>query len=387
MKLYIGMDVDKDKCIITSLDKNGEQIDQYRIENNSTEIERFIQKTPRNAEIALESSTCSKPIYQQLKKHGMKVHMAAPGKISLISKSKKKTDPNDSRLLADLLRLGYLPESYVPNDEIENLRKLVRYRRSLGEKKTVVKNQVHAILMRNGIKHGFSDFFGRDGTRFLKNQSLPLTEQTILEGGLREIGFLYEESNVMDLRLAEIAMEYKDVRLLMSIPGVGYYSALVIISEIGDISRFPCAKKLVGYAGLAPRVYQSGNIKRYGRISKDGPSILRWVLTIAAEGAIKKSGKLKRFHARLNKHIGYSKAVVATARKLLIIIFHMLTNGVKYEERDDDLTHRKIRMMETKSKRMKRLKDKKTPIIEKHKKLMNKGMKMLINSDSDANLG
>lgn len=387
MKLYIGMDVDKDKCLITSLDKDGEQIDQYSIENTSLEVEQFIQKTPHDAEIALESSTCSKPIYQQLKKHDMNVHMASPGKISLISKSKKKTDPNDSRLLADLLRLGYLPESYVPTDEMENLRKLVRYRRSLGEKGTVVKNQVHAVLMRNGIRHGFSDLFGRDGMRFLKNQRLPLTEQIILEGCLREIGFLSEEINVMDLRLAEIAMEYTDVQLLMSIPGVGYYSALVIISEIGDISRFPTAKKLVGYAGLAPRVYQSGSTKRYGRISKDGSNILRWTLTLAAQGVIRKSGKLHRFHTRLSNRIGYSKAVVATARKLLVIIYHMLTTGEKYEERDDDLTDRKMKRMEMKSKRMKRLKKRNTSTIERHEKLMKKGMKMLINSESVTALG
>ena len=106
-----------------------------------------------------------------------------------------------------------------------------------------------------------------------QNQRLPLTEQTILKGGLREIGFLSEEINIMNMRLAEIAMEYKDIQLLMSIPGVGYYSALVIISEIRDIPRFPCAKKLAGYAGLAPRVCQPGNIKRYGRISKDGSQI------------------------------------------------------------------------------------------------------------------
>lgn len=313
--------------------------------------------------------------------------MASPGKISLISQSKKKTDSNDSRLLADLLRLGYLPESYVPSKEIGNLRKLVRYRRSLGEKGTAVKNQIHAILQRNGIKHGFSDLFGRDGMGFLKKQSLTLTEQTILEGCLREIGYLSYEINVMDMRLAEIAMKYKNVHLLMSIPGVGYYSALVILAEIGDISRFPTAKKLVGYAGLAPRVYQSGNTKRYGRISKDGPSILRWVLTIAAEGTIKKPGKLKRFYTRLSKRIGYSKAIVATARKLLTIIYHMLTKGEEYEERDDDLTYRKIRRMRTKSKRMKRFKEKKTPIIEKHKRLMEKGMKMLINSESFTSMG
>jgi len=380
--MYIGMDVDKDKCHVALIDENGEEIERYQMENNPKELDRFIQKTPSDVEIALESSTCSKPIYWQLKKNDIKVHMAAPSKIALISQSKKKTDPNDSRLPADLLRLNYLPCSYVPTEEIEDLRKILRYRKSLGEKRTVTKNQIHAILQRNGIKHGFSDLFGRDGIRFLKKQKLSSLEEIILQGCIRGIGFLSYEIDIMDMRLAEIAEKSKSACLLMSIPGVDYYSALVILSEIGDIYRFPNPKKLVGYSGLAPRVYQSGKTKHHGHISKDGPSILRWVLTIAAQGAIKKPGKLQRFYRRLSKRIGESKAIVATARKLLIIIYHMLTKHEEYEERDDDLTNRKIRRMKAKSKRMNRIKEIGTLMDEKHKKLIDKGVKMLINSES-----
>jgi transposase len=376
------MDVDKDKCHVAIIDENGEEIERYQIENNSKELDRFIQRTPSDAEIALESSTCSKPIYWQLKKNKIKVHMAAPGKIALISQSKKKTDPNDSRLLADLLRLNYLPKSYVPTEEIEDLRKMLRYRKSLGEKRAVTKNQIHAILQRNGIKQGFSDLFGRDGIRFLKNQKLPTLEEIILQGCIREIGFLSYEIDTMDMRLAELAEKNEHAHLLMSIPGIDYYSALVILSEIGDIHRFTNSKKLIGYSGLAPRVYQSGKTKHQGHISKDGPSILRWVLTIAVHGVIKKSCKLRRFYLRLSKRIGESKAIVATARKLLIIIYHMLTKQKEYEERDDDLTSRKIRRMKAKSKRIKRLKETGTLIDKRHKRLIVKGVKMLINSES-----
>ncbi|MFW6173384.1 MAG: IS110 family transposase [Elusimicrobiota bacterium] len=376
------MDVDKDKCNITCLDESGEEIEQYEMENNSKNLKRFIRKTPKDAEIALESSTCSKPIYWMLKKKDLKVYMAAPGKIKLISQSKKKTDTNDSRLLADLLRLNYLPQSYVPTKEIEDLRKILRYRKNLGEKRTVTKNQIHAILQRNGIKHGFSDLFGRDGIRFLKKQKLPSLEKIVLQGCTREIGFLSYEIDIIDMRLAEIAEKYKQTRLLMSIPGVDYYSALVILSEIGDIYRFPTAKKLVGYSGLAPRVYQSGKTKHHGHISKDGPSILRWVLTLSAHGVIKKPGKLRRFYLRLSKRVGKSKAIVATARKLLIIIYHMLTKQQEYEERDDDLTNRKIKRMKSKSKRINRLKETGKLVDEKYKKLTEKGIKMLINSES-----
>ena len=379
---YIGIDVDKDKCNITTIDENGEEIEQYHIENNTKELNKFIKKTPQDAEIAMESSTCSKPIYWMLKKKGLKVYMAAPGKIKLISQSKKKTDPHDSRLLADLLRLNYLPKSYVPTEDIEDLRKLLRHRKNLGEKRTMTKNQIHAILQRNGIKHGFTDLFGRDGIQFLKQQNLPQLEEIILQGCIRELGFFSYEINITDMRLAAIAETDKQTRLLMSIPGVDYYSALVILSEIGDIYRFPNAKKLVGYAGLAPRVYQSGKTKHHGHISKDGPSILRWVLTLSSHGVIKKPGKLRRFYLRLSKRIGKSKAIVATARKLLIIMYHMLTKQVEYEERDDDLTSRKIKRMKAKSQRMHRLKETGKLRNEHYETLAEKGITMLINSKS-----
>ncbi len=385
--MYVGIDVDTDNCHVILLDGNGEEIDSYRIDNTSKEITRLMQKIPNDAEIVLESSTLGKPIYWQLKKAGRNVHMAAPSKIALISQSKKKTDDHDSRLLADLLRLGYLPESYVPSEEIEELRKMVRYRKSLGEKCAVVKNQVHALLARNGIKNEFSDLFGRTGMRSFMELRLPVMEKIILEGCVREIGFLSEEINMMDIRLAEVAGNYKEIHLLMSIPGVDYYSAMVIFTEVGDVHRFPAAKKLVGYAGLAPRVYQSGKTTHYGHISKDGPSILRWVLTIAAQGAIKKPGKLQRFYKRLSKRKGGSKAIVATARKLLIIMYHMLMNHQEYEERDDDLTCRKIRRMNMKAKRMMNIKENGGPIVEKHKMLMEKGLKMLISEEFDVSLG
>lgn len=379
---YIGIDVDKDKCNITSIDEKGEEIEQYHIDNKTKNLNKFIKKTPIDAEIAIESSTCSKPIYWMLKKKGLNIHMAAPSKIKLISQSKKKTDPHDSRLLADLLRLNYLPKSYVPTQEIEDLRKLLRHRKSLGEKRTMTKNQIHAILQRNGIKHGFSDLFGRDGIRFLKQQNLPPLEEIILQGCIRELGFLSYEINITDMKLAEIANNNKHAHLLMSIPGVDYYSALVILSEIGDIYRFPNSKKLVGYAGLAPRVYQSGKTKHHGHISKDGPSILKWVLTLSTHGVIKKPGKLRRFYLRLSKRIGKSKAIVATARKLLIIIYHMLTKQKEYEERDDDLTKRKIKRMKAKSKRITRLKETGKLKNGNYETLAEKGITMLINSES-----
>jgi transposase len=175
---------------------------------------------------------------------------------------------------------------------------------------------------------------------------------------LREIGFLQEEIECIDSKLAGIAKDDKNVRLLITIPGVDYYSALAILSEIGDIRRFPDAKKLTSYAGLVSSTRRSNKIIRHGHITKEGPEILRWILICDTHAAVKREGKLNRFYKRLSKRIGANKAIVATARKMLVIIYHMLVNQSPYEERDDDLTYRKFQRMLYKARYQKKKKQK-----------------------------
>ena len=135
------------------------------------------------------------------------------------------------------------------------------------------------------------------------------------------------------------------MQLLMTIPGVDYYSALAITSEIGDIHRFSDARKLASYAGLVTSTRKLNNFVRHGHITKEGPDVLRWILVCCAHSAVKRDGKLKRFYSRLAKRVGGNKAIVATARKLLVIIFHMLMSQKPFEERSDDLSYRKLKRM------------------------------------------
>lgn len=349
--MYIGMDVHKNCCQIVQMDEEGEIVEKHSIETSIKGLDELSRKVPNNAKIALEASTSGKFVYRHLKKKGLKILMAHPRSLRLIAESKDKDDWKDAIALAKLLRMNCLPESYVPSDEIESIRELIRHRVSLGQKVTIAKNQIHAILAGNGVKHGFSDLFGKNGLFYLSKLELPESSQLVLESHLRELGYYKDEIELINIRLAQIAKDDEDVELLMTIPGIDYYSALAILGEIGDISRFSEAKKLTRYSGLTPGIRQSGKITYRGRMTKEGPSILRWILTQNARVLVKmNSTKLSRQYQKLSKRIGKKKAIIAIARKLLVIIYHMLTERKSFEERNDDLIYRKTGRLRQKAK-------------------------------------
>lgn len=373
--MYVGMDVHKDMCQIVHVGEDGKVLEEYAMKPNLRNLDKFVRKVPKDAKIAMEAGTSSRPVYRHLRKSGFEVHVAKPDEIKEIAKSKKKTDKHDATVLAQKLRLGYFPEVYIPDEETEAIRTIIRHRVALGQKMAAAKNYIHALLTLNGVENEFSDLFGEKGMRFLEKVKLPQSAQMALDSSLREIGFLREEIESVDVKLAGIAKDDKNVKLLMTIPGVDYYSALAITSEIGDIHRFPDAKKLTSYAGLVVATRKSGKIVRHGRITKEGPEVLRWILICNAHSAVKKDGKLKRSYMRLEKRIGANKAIVATARKILVIIYHMLVNQRPYEERDDDLTYRKLRRMMYKARTGNKRRSKKK--TERASELKAKGMEVL----------
>jgi transposase len=197
---------------------------------------------------------------------------------------------------------------------------------------TSVKNRIHALLAQAGIHHPFSDLFGKAGKKFLQELELDQIRRLALRNYLAVLDVLQAKIKETSAFLANWVRERKDVALLESIPGVGTYAALLILSEIGDIQRFPNGKKLCAYAGLVPRVHQSDETHRYGEITKEGSSWLRWILIQAVHQAIRVPNALQRFHARLARKQGNKIAVVATARKLLLYIYQMLRWEVRFEE-------------------------------------------------------
>jgi len=345
--MYIGIDVHKNSCYIAAIDEAGKTLEEKEIKTAS--MEDWVQTIDKNCKIAMEASTASKPLYHMIKKLGLDVTMAHPAGLRVIAESSRKTDKTDSFHLANLLRMDYLPSSYVPDETYEHMRSICRYRVSLGKKITRIKNEIHALLTRNNIRMKQSDIFGAGGLEQLKSLKLHKINTLLLKLYLEELNYTMNKTVYIEDIMAEQGKQLPRVKLLMTIPGIGYYSAMTIIAEIGDITRFPNPKKLVSYAGLTPRLKESGNLSLKGRISKQGSPVLRWILVSAAHTVLrcrKGNKKLRQFYKRLIRR-GKAKhvAVVALAKKLLIIIYSMLMTGSEYNDGDEQLTKRKVATM------------------------------------------
>jgi len=322
--IYAGLDLHKNFSVITAMDAQGEEmVKQEKVANNG-EIIKLFQEFNEPVAVALEATRNWYWLYDLLEENGIEAKLTHPLKTKAIASAKVKNDKIDSRILAHLLRTDLLPQSYVPPKPIRMQRELLRYRASLVKMQTGVKNRIHAILAKNNITHSFSDLFGKQGKSFLSSLSLLEIYRMALDGYLSVLDELEQQIEAVNKRIVVSVKEDEEARLLMTIPGVGYYSALLIKSEIGDINRFPSAKQLCSYAGLIPSTYSSGNTTFHGHITKQGSKWLRWIAAEAMGHCIAKSGHLEAFYRRLERRKGEKIAKVATERKLLEWIYHML---------------------------------------------------------------
>jgi len=313
------------------MNDKGEIINQKKLPSNG-EIVDFLKEFGEEMEVAIEATPSWYWLYDHLEDEGFEVKLFHPLKTKAIAYAKVKTDKVDSATLAHLLRSNLLPLSYVPEKPVRLNRELLRYRASLVKIQTGIKNKIHTILAKNNLSHDYTDLFGKAGMAFLHSLPLPENYKIALEGYLFVLETVRHEIGGASKRVQQLAEDDQDSRLLMTIPGVGYYSALLIKSEIGDVKRFPSAKQLCSYAGLVPSTHASGNVCYHGHITKQGSRWLRWILIEAAIHAVKRPGALRRFYFRVERKKGGQIAKVATARKLLEWIYHILKDGKSFQE-------------------------------------------------------
>ena len=229
-----------------------------------------------------------------------------------------------------MYRINALKEIYIPSEEIENIRTLVRYRHSLGEEMTVKKNQIHAILTSYGIIIKATDPFGKKGLREISNSynKLNSSDKFVLESLLKDISGIKSREKEIETELSNIAVNNESIKLLMTIPGINYYSACGIYSEIGNISRFRNKEKLASYTGLVPKEYSSGQRVVKGHITKHGPSILRFFLTEISHIVIKYTEKFRSKYLSIVRRLGKKRSIIA--RILAETIFTILKNNTGY---------------------------------------------------------
>lgn len=331
MKYYAGLDIHKKTCQTIICTEEGNIVKKGRITTDPEKIQEFFQEF-KELTIAIEACNTWEHIYETLESKGHKVVLAHPLKTRIIAESRVKTDKVDAEILMQLLRTGFLPTSYIPNKEIRDLRNLVRQRIFLGRYTTRLKNKIYAELLRNGIKYkqGPTLFKGR-GLQWLHNLKIPSVETylNLYESAKEEIKKIEQD-------LKKQGKQYKEAQLLTTIPGIGNYSALIILSEIGDIHRFPNEEKLFSYAGVIPSVHQTGENIYHGHITKQGSKHLRWILTEAVRIHLLWTDrhmvetKISRFYQRLYKKKPKNVAATAATRKMLQIIYHMLKRKVEF---------------------------------------------------------
>ncbi|MCL5786077.1 MAG: IS110 family transposase [Candidatus Thermoplasmatota archaeon] len=212
---------------------------------------------------------------------------------------------------------------------MDDIRFLVRYRRSLAEEITGIKNRVHAVLARYGITIEATDVFGKRSLNVIRESAnrMRTADGFILADLMHRCHEITSRAEIVENQLASMGKDIPEVKKLMTMPGIGFYSALAIYSEIGDIGRFPDARHLSAYCGLVPRVDQSGDATYYGHITKSGPSILRFFLVNSVHTTVKISGTFKGTYRKLKKRIGRNKAMVAMARRLSVTIYNMLAKN------------------------------------------------------------
>ena len=329
--LHIGIDMHKWFSEIAVVNDAGQTVVRRNLaHDNRQAMLDFFAQYRTDAIATIEATRNWYWLYELLESMGIPVKLAHPLKVRVIAEAKLKNDRIDAWVLAHLERLDFLPEAYIPPREIRDQREALRYRISLVRARAIFKNRVHAILDKLGISHKFTDLFGVAGLEFLKTVELRPIYRQALDGYLAILDFLERKIEEATKALRAILKPDPRTKRLRTIPGVGELTAYLLMCEIGDIKRFPVDKKLCNYAGITPIIRESAGHRWEGHITKQGNRYIRWGMVEAAQLAPKQDPALLAFYDRLADRRGPKKARVAVARKLLIAVWHVLTNGEDY---------------------------------------------------------
>ena len=298
--------------------------------------------------VVVEATGNTMAVVRAVRSRVARVVVANPAQVRLIAEARVKTDKIDAAVLAQLYASGFLPEVWIPDDATQTLRRQVARRAQVVRQRVRLKNEVHAVLHTYLLPRcPAADLFGRKGRQWLSAQPIPLEERLGVEQRLRELDRLGEDLAAIDRLLAEAVVHHRALQQLLTITGVNTAVAIGIWAAVGDITRFRSPEKLVSYFGLNPSVYQSGlQPARHGHISKRGRSHARAMLVEAAWAAAKSPGPLRAFFHRIRAKRGMQVAAVATARKLAVITWHVLTKDEPYAHARPLLTAIKQRALE-----------------------------------------
>jgi transposase len=334
---YIGVDYHKKYSYVVVKDKEG-KVERRGMVNNTREEFQQLLKPYRSGKAVVEATRNWCLVYDWLEEILDSVALAHPLKVRAIAEARIKTDKISADILCDLLRSDLLPEAYVPSKETREAKNVLRQRMFFVRIQTMVKNRIYTILDRHpeiiSQAPEVSDIFGVSGMNWLKQAVLPGQDNRLLASELDLLQAIMRKISESNRMVKELAQDDKRVKLLRSIPGLGPFFSVLVAQEIDDISRFRSEKKLCAYAGLVPSTYASGGKVFHGRIIKTGNKWLRWALIEAVYPAISCDADLFGYYQRLKIKKGANAAKVATARRLLTIVYRVLSQERLYERRN-----------------------------------------------------
>ncbi len=350
MTVYVGIDVHKKYCQAALMNDNGKLERELRFDNTTEGTKDLVNLAksidPEIKAVLEPSANYWIRIYDKLENEGVKIKLNNPLRTKAIAEARIKTDRLDAKTLATLLRGDLVAESYVPTRKNRERRALIRHKASLMHMRVEIKNRIHALLDKHELTNTHSDLFGKQGLEWLQSLQLPTIDQQILQSNLQILETVTAEIDNVDIQIAKDAVNIEQAKLLMSMPGVDYYAAMILLSEIGDVKRFPTPDKLASWVGLAPQVHQSGETQWTGHITRKGSKRARWILGQCAQSARQHDPRMKNFYERIERKHGPNKATVAVARKMVTIMHVMLTRNEPYRGQNPQLTEQKHKRLD-----------------------------------------
>ena len=319
----VGMDLHRRRSVLVRMTEAGEALETVRISNDPQVLREAMARAGECPEVVLEATYGWYWAADTLAELGATVHLAHPLGVKAFSYRRVKNDERDAADLADLLRMGRLPEAWIAPPATRELRHLVRHRAKLVGLRSNLKCQVHAVLAGAGVPVVMSDLFGVGGHQLLERVELSPTARARVNSVLRLIENLDFEIELFTKLVTGRLREHPGYTALQVIPGVGPVLAAVFVAEIGDIARFNRPAQLASWAGLTPRHHESDTTVHRGRITKQGSRLIRWAAVEAVQRvpAHTRLGLVReQVAARRGRNIG----VVAAARELIVLVFYGL---------------------------------------------------------------
>ena len=326
---YLGIDVHKKVVAACLLDQDGQIVKQAKFDLSAQRLSAFIASLPQPCKVVLEATTNTWAVVDVLTPLVDEVVVSNPMRTKAIASAKIKCDRVDAFVLAQLLRLDFLPRVWQPDAATRQARALAHRRSVLVRDRTRLKNRIHSVLAQRLIPAP-KFLFSSSGRQWLAALSLPQCARGELDTLLVLLDTIETELSHLQQPIEQLAWGDPAVRLLMTLPGVDVAVAQGLAAAIGDISRFRTPAHLAAYLGLVPSTHQSADHCYHGSITKHGNSNARWLLSEAAQFLDSHPGPLGHFFRKLAARKHRNVAVIATARKLAEIAWHMLTKNEPY---------------------------------------------------------